>query len=216
MQALELNLASRPFRNNVLLWAVHLLSLTLLAGASVWMARAYTTHAQLVRDLRGTATSAEQKSGELAARERRAHEAIERRDLKTLQTVVDKANEVIHWKAFSWTRLFNRLEDVLPYGVRTTSVRPIFHGEGLQDRLRNTGRRGTSRVVAVDGVAVRLDALLELERNLLADTYFGGVEPERYTVGKNGEITFQLKFDYFPEGRADAAGQAEAGEADTA
>src|SRR5262245_16021363 len=115
MQRLELNLASQPFRNNTLLWLFHGGSLLLLLTASAWAGTAWYHNHRVIRELRGTATNVEEQSAQLQAREQVAREGIAGHDLKQLQTRVDKANEIIHWKAFSWTRLFNRLEDVQPY-----------------------------------------------------------------------------------------------------
>jgi hypothetical protein len=54
----------------------------------------------------------------------------------------DKANEVIGWKSFSWTRLFNLLEEVLPHEVQMVSIRPVFRpeapGKAVANRERTT------------------------------------------------------------------------------
>jgi hypothetical protein len=44
MQALELNLASRPFKNNTLPWVGLSLALALLVGVTVWNVRSYQRH----------------------------------------------------------------------------------------------------------------------------------------------------------------------------
>ncbi|NIW73917.1 MAG: hypothetical protein GWN08_01425, partial [Gemmatimonadetes bacterium] len=72
-----------------------------------------------------------------------------------------KANDVIEWKAFSWTRLFNRMEATLPWNVYLSAVRPIFRGR----QARETTDEGTRAVwVAVEGYAKSLQALLDFER----------------------------------------------------
>ena len=53
---------------------------------------------------------------------------MDRRELALEKLTVQslKANEVIEWKAFSWTRLFNLMEQIQPWDIRMTSIRPIF------------------------------------------------------------------------------------------
>jgi len=86
-------------------------------------------------------------------------------NLGDLSTQAAKANAVIDAKAFSWTRLFNQLEGVMPYDVRMVSVRPQF-AFGRRGRRQSEGVPEGAVPVAVEGVARNMRALWDFERNL--------------------------------------------------
>ncbi|ANM28658.1 hypothetical protein ABI59_02065 [Acidobacteria bacterium Mor1] len=203
MQSLDLNLASRPFRNNTLLWACYGLAVVLLVAFSVWNYQTYSTASTDYDNLKASVANVEQRMKLLEDRDRKAQQDIRSFNLRTLQTQTDKANDVISWRAFSWTRLFNILEWVQPYDVRMTSVRPVFLAS---ERTRAT-RRDESPIpdgavpVRVRGIAKDREAFLELQRELLVDPRFDKVEPERVnTDPATNELTFELGFLYFPSG----------------
>jgi hypothetical protein len=208
MQPLDLNLASRPFRNNVLLWGGYSLAAALLVGSTIWNVHAYVDYGSRLEDLRKSVTSIERRTADLDLRSGRAEAGIKKFDLKSLGIQTSTANEVILRKALSWTRLFNLLEKVQPYGVRMTSIRPVY----LSESERRSGRALEASLegavpVSVEGSAQNLDEFLEFERALLGDRHFDRVEPERSTFAKNGsELLFELRFLYYPEGRAGEAG----------
>jgi hypothetical protein len=133
---------------------------------------------------------------ELETRAKRARDGIRRFDIDSLEIKTAKANEVIAWKAFSWTRLFNTLERVLPYQVRMNSVRPIFNptGDGQDPGEAETG----AMPVSIEGTARSFADLAELQRALYADEQVGRVEPERLDKTDSGEFVFQLRFTYVP------------------
>ncbi len=203
MQSLDLNLASRPFRNNTLLWAGYGLAVVLLLAFSVWNYRTYSTASTNYDDLKASVANVEQRMKLLEDRDRKAQQDIRSFNLRTLKTQTDKANDVISWRAFSWTRLFNILEWVQPYDVRMTSVRPVFLAS---ERTRAT-RRDESPIpegavpVRVRGIAKDREAFLEFQRELLVDPRFDKVEPQRVnTDPATEELTFELAFLYFPAG----------------
>ena len=192
MRALDLNLASRPFKNNTLLWGVYGLAVLLLVVFTTWNVRTYRRHAGWLKDLRVQNSVWDLEQRDLEQRGRLAVSAVGRYDLKALFLQSNKANDVIRWKGFSWTRLFNRLEAVQPWEVRMISVIPLFHGQrGRSARLPTAETERSS--VAVEGVAKDLRAFLELERALLLDPHFDRVEPERFDTTQNtGETAFQI------------------------
>ena len=199
MQVFDLTLAAHPFRNNVVPWVGQSLAFVLLAGFTWWNVATWLEHRAKLRDLRGEVTSFESQQRELESRDNRALQGIRRFDLGALALQADKANEVIEWKAFSWTRLFNLLERVMPGGVRMSSVRPLFSSEASGSRDMAFGDATRQVLVAVEGTARTFDDLTDLEADLQSDPHFGRVEPERITRGPGGEIVFQLRFHYFPE-----------------
>ncbi len=204
LRPLELNLASRPFRNNTLLWLAHGVLAAAVVGSTAWNTVTFLETGQDLDDLRSNVGSVQNRLGQVEVQDRKIQSEIAKFDLKYLTTQTVRANQVIARKRLSWTRLFNLLESVQPYEVRMVSIRPVF-GAGL-------GRPGSSVFAAaargedvvpvnVEGSARDLKAFLEFERALIGDPHFDRVEPERTSFAKNGEVLFGLAFLYFPAGR---------------
>jgi Tfp pilus assembly protein PilN len=199
VQPLDLNLASRPFKNNTLLWLGFVLAVVLLGGMTVRNFRLWNTHRLLLADLQSEVAGLHGELESLARREQAALRDIGKHDLELLQVKAEKANEVIQWKTFSWTRLFNRLQEVQPPDVQMTSIHPIFRPESQAADAPIEESSGVP--VSVEGLAKNLEAFLELERALFRDPHFSRVEPEGTDVDKNsGETVFSLRFVYDPEG----------------
>jgi hypothetical protein len=196
MQRLDLNLASNPFRNNTLLWVGYGTATLLLVVFSVWNVNTFVDYRSRLLALRDTVGTFQTQRLELETRGKRALNGIRRFDVESLELRTDKANEVIEWKAFSWTRLFNVLERVLPNQVRMNSVRPIFSPTA---RGQDQGEiQAGAMPVAIEGTARSFDDLAELQRAFHADAQIGRVEPRRLDKTDKGEFAFQLRFMYVP------------------
>jgi len=188
MNRLALNLARRPFVNNM----PPLVLLLLLGGggiafSTVNVSRFVASRSQIAA-LASRRTELEQR--------RRANEVEERdlaRDFAVARSEVaasrgELANMIIQERVFSWTRLLNQLEEVVPIGIRVTSLRPR-HEDGLRIRL--------------DGVAKDESSFWDLQERLLADPAFGSVFPDvvqplNTRAGLSGERVISLEFEYFP------------------
>ena len=212
MQPLDLNLASNPFRNNTLLWLGYGSATLLLATFSVWNVMTFFDYGARLRELRDTVGTFESQRLDLETRGKRALDGIRRFDVSSLELQAAKANEVIEWKAFSWTRLFNTLEEVQPNHVRMSSVRPIFSvAQGAADEAESGG---AGMPVALEGVARSYDDFTALEHAMQEDPNFGRVEPDRLTRTESGEIVFQMHVWYlFPEEAAAREAQSAEGAA---
>jgi hypothetical protein len=215
MRALDLNLASRPFKNNTLLWIAYLVAFILLGLFTTWNIVAWREHIEKLTDLQDTVQSIEGRIADLDLREERAKAGIRSFDLAALEIQAAKANEVIEWKAFSWTRLFNEMERVQPYNVRMTSIRPLFRGGEKRSVLKALeGDARQSMAIAVEGTAKTFSAFWEMQNALLSDDHFGQVDPERLNKTETREILFQLSFLYYPEGNGQAEADAAPAESD--
>jgi hypothetical protein len=136
---------------------------------------------------------------QLERRDRAARDGTRGFDVRSLTVQAAKANEVIRWKSFSWTRLFNELEALQPHDVRMTSVRPLFLADQRVPPGRAANVDSSAVPVAVEGAAKTLDDFLDLERELLRDPSFSRIEPERSARAEStGETLFQLRFVYDP------------------
>ena len=199
MRSLELNLASRPFKNNTLLWAGVSLATLLLLWLSVANVRSQRRHVGLLAELEDQVGTIDARYEDLSRRADVARREIGGYDLELLEIKAAKANEVIQWKVFSWTRLFNQLEQVQPWDVQMASIHPTFRP---QARGRSSREVGTSIgvPVSVEGSAKNLKAFLDLERALIQSPFFSRVEPDRTVRDEQTrETVFGLRFIYSPD-----------------
>jgi hypothetical protein len=202
MRPLELNLASRPFRNNVPIWTGLGFLLAGVVVFSAWNVHTAIDAAQKLSALQADLGSVERRLADLDRREENAVKGARVFDPKTMQIQADKANDIILRRGLSWTRLFNTLEKVVPYEVRMSAVRPVYGTTQVgSGGSRDAVFEGTVPV-DIDGSAQSFESFLELERGLIVDPHFANVEPVRSeTLPGSSEVTFQLRFLYDPDGR---------------
>jgi Tfp pilus assembly protein PilN len=202
MRPLELNVASRPFRNNTPIWTAQGILLAGVIGFSAWNAHTAVTATRKLNALQADLGSVERQLADLDRREDEAVKGIRVFDPKTLQFQADKANDIILRRGLSWTQLFNTLEKVVPYEVRMTAVRPIYGTRQAASGGSKDGLFEGTVPVDVEGKAQSFEAFLEFERALIVDPHFAGVEPIRNEQPQgSSEVTFQLRFLYDPDGR---------------
>ncbi len=190
MKALPLNLASRPFRNNVLVG-----TFLTVAGLSLVLGTAYNLYVYLsygasYATLQHAQAEDRARIVELQKQERALADEIKKRDFRTVYNRGKLASELIRKSAFSWTQLFNTLETVVPPNVVLAAIRPNITSEGIQLR--------------VEGVAKDHGALLTLEEKLQQHDAFKRVAPisERRLNPNLPDITFLVSCDYIPPQQA--------------
>jgi hypothetical protein len=201
MQPLDLNLSSRPFRNNTLLWVGHVTAALLLLAFTVWSVTTYRENARRLDQLNTELGTTENEFRQLELRDKRAREAVAKVDIDTLDVQTAKANQVIDWQAFSWTRLFNRMAEVQPNDVKMIAIRPIFRtnrrsGEGGPDPTASVAK---GVPVVVEGVGKNDEAFYKMQDALLGNLHFNRVDPERLVRTTSGEYLFKLRFFYEPD-----------------
>lgn len=197
MKPIEINLASRPYRNDlplgVLLGVVVALSFGLTAKNVYTYITADSRLEALDRELADHQRSMERIQTEA----QRLKQELDAVDLDILQPQADFANAVLQERNFSWTLFFNALEDVLPWHTKLTSIRPHF----------DSGRV----VIEVNATSQNYDGFLEFQRVLQASSHFDQVVPTGFETGKGSDrrVYFTLEFSYDPRTMqsAPAAGQ---------
>ena len=149
---INLNLAKAPFRNRSLFWlavtAGYLVAFTALA---LVLARAGEVGAS-TEELR---IKAGEQREEIAALESRIEEIRTERSAAVFtpadRQALDDARALINEKSFSWTKLFNDLQQHVPGGARLTSIAvEDISGDGagkvvemtIQGRGRSFGQMG--------------------------------------------------------------------------
>ena len=132
------NLATRPLRNERLPAVLMTLALVGLLALSV-------KHAFVLRGLLPSRTAAVE--GEVRGLDRELREL--RAEALSLPRPTPEARKLSEWqalrglvdrRAFSWTRLLSRLEDVLPPGVKLASVAPTMKDGRITVEIGAVGR----------------------------------------------------------------------------
>jgi Tfp pilus assembly protein PilN len=191
MRPLEINLATRPFRNNTLYWVGFGsagLALAVLSVVNVWM---FFGYGNTMRQHREDLSTKQSKQAELARDEQRLSLKLTKLDFKGLAQQSEFANDAIRKRTFSWTRLFNRLEEVVPPSVMMMAIRPEIQSDGIS--------------IVAEGAAKDQEGLLKFEENLIGNRHFSRIYPGSERREQKGQdLRFSLKFDYVPEGRSEA------------
>jgi Tfp pilus assembly protein PilN len=114
----KLNLASQPFRNRALPWAITAVVTIASLLALVFIVRASITANADANQVERDVNALRLRAKELQARAEEIKEALTPEQLQTLQA----AHTLVDRKRFSWSRLFADLEAALPSNVRVTRI----------------------------------------------------------------------------------------------
>ena len=180
----SLNLASRPFRNDrfpaVLMWgAIGILGVvTIVHGFAVagLLSEQATT---LDREVKSLDAEAAQLRKERASLQAPVPDPVTAKQWAVVANLVDR-------RAFSWSDLLSRLEEVLPQGVRLVSIAPVIRkGEVVLD-FAAIGR--------TEGDAWDFVKALQSRKDFV-DVFATGFE----TTDQGAEVRIGLK--YVPQGR---------------
>ena len=118
----RVNLASRPFTNRALPWAVTTVLVIVSVVALIFVVRATSEangQAESLRaDISGKNQQERQQERLLETQAEEVKNALTPEQLQTLKA----AHELVDRKRFSWSRLFADLEAALPEGVRVTRI----------------------------------------------------------------------------------------------
>ncbi len=193
MKLLEINLATRPFRNNTLYWTGFGSAGAILAALTVVNVWLFLHAGSSVQQSGEEMQIKQAKRDSLMRDEQRLSVKLTKLDFKGLAREAEFANDAIRRRIFSWTELFNRLEEVVPATVMMAAIRPEIQAEGIS--------------VVAEGLAKDQEGLLDFEENLIRSPYFSRIYPgSERREQRGGDLLFSLKFDYVPGGRADAPG----------
>ena len=186
MKPLPLNLASRPFRNNLLVGTLLTAAGIALVGGTAYNLYVYLSYGAAYATLQRAQTDDRARITTLQKQERDLAAQIKARDFKSTYGRGKLASELISKSAFSWTQLFNTLETVIPPDVVLAAIRPNISSDGI--------------VLRLEGVAKSHGALLTFEEKLLDHSSFKRVKPigERRLNPNLPDITFLLSTDYIP------------------
>jgi Tfp pilus assembly protein PilN len=196
----NVNLASRPFHNNIVYWLAFGGCSVLLAVFTTYNFHQYRSVGADIEKWDGVRRQQQEEFAQLSNDVVAMTQTVTKLDLKALNARSAFANTIILSRLFSWSDLFNRLEKVQPENVRLRSIRPVITKEGTE--------------VSVDAMAKDYDNVLKFEASLLDSDYFSFVYPLQESAKEaqgGGEIRFNLAFGYVPEGRKKGGARAQAG-----
>jgi type IV pilus assembly protein PilN len=173
---IAINLASKPYEDARQFWmrwgtalaAVAVLTLALLAGTVVGWLNARRDRAKIA-DLRTRITQRDQTR-------KQAEDFLNRPENRATRDESQLINELIEHKAFSWTRVLEDLEKVMPPRVHLVSIRP---------ELDEDNQLALKMVVVGDS----RERGIELERRMEDSRHFARtrISDERYQQSTNGE-----------------------------
>ncbi len=184
----SINLARRPFRNNTVYYAVFGTCFAVLLTASVYNVYDFTSRGEDLARLE--ADLAERTKVYMALRDdvEKMKKDISGLNLKTLDSKSSFANGLILSRLFSWSTLFDRMEDLIPPDVKIRSIRPSISATGIE--------------IQIDGLSKTAEAMYDFESNLTSSDFFMRVYPvSENTRESKTEINFDLTMDYIPAGK---------------
>jgi Tfp pilus assembly protein PilN len=161
------NLSTRPFYNEraVHFWlgllAVVVAIVTLVNMSSVFY------YSRSDSEYETAASRDEARAADLRAAAAKLRASVNTAEIQAASAQAEQANALIDRRTFSWTELFNRLQDTLPGDVRITSIRPRTD-EGRIILDINVVARGVDDVdrfmTSLEGTGAFLNPLSRTER----------------------------------------------------
>jgi type IV pilus assembly protein PilN len=186
---LDINLASQPYQDAREFWlrwgtalaAACILSLALLVSTVTGWSNA--------RRDRTTIAELRQKIAQRDQLRAQAEEFLNRPENRTTRDESQIINSLIERKAFSWTRLLEDMEKVMPPGVHLVSIQP---------KLDDENQLAVKMIVAGGS----RDRAIELAHRMEESRHFTqtSIEKEAYSQSQNGDsVQFDIAAIYVPE-----------------
>lgn len=185
MRPLHLNLASKPYRDYRPVYAVVVVASLVIAFL---MLNNIDTYYRYVRETRTTRGEIARVEGQIEQERRRAEQtAAQMRgiDLVKLSRQTKFVNMQLAERAFSWSELLERLEEVVPSDVRILSIAPNFNENGMV-------------TLALTGEAKAADGMTVLLTRLQRSPWFANPFPGSENVDPAGGYRFSMTVDYKP------------------
>ena len=181
---LRTNLSTRPFYNER---AVHLL--LFLAALIVVVVTAFNAIRIVSLSRQNTELSSlvrrdHDEAERLGAEAQRIRAGIDQKELESTAQAAALANSLIDQRTFSWTELFNHLEETLPADVMLSAIRPNFRDQAI--------------VIQMTVLARRTEDVEEFMEKLEETGAFGNVLPTTQDTTEEGLHRLLLEASYTP------------------
>jgi Tfp pilus assembly protein PilN len=126
LKPLHLNLASQPYRDYRPVYAVVVVMSLLIAVLMLNNVDTYYRYKTETKTTRATIARLESQAEQEKARAQTADNQLKSFNLAALGNETHFINARLAERAFSWSELLDRLEDVLPKDVRINNISPSF------------------------------------------------------------------------------------------
>jgi len=179
----KVNLSSTPLANHTIF---------VLATVFIFVLSAFLTVTNIyeTRDILAKKKEAYSKMQNLSAEMKVNKQKINRYEsninaIKTKKFIekCEYINTIVNKRIFSWTKLFNEFEKILPWSVRMTQVNPDI-------------QKGVTKI-KLEVAAQNLESFLDLLKNLEKSKVFRNVNVS-HEGSKENEMQFSLAMEYKP------------------
>jgi Tfp pilus assembly protein PilN len=183
---LRTNLSTRPFYNERGVHLLLLLVALIVGGATLVNVFKLLQFSRQNTELSTNVNRDRAEADRLTRDAARIRRGINQEELQLVVNAAREANVLIDQRTFSWTALFNRIEETLPPDVMLTSLQPIVDETGTRISMTVLSRR-----------TVDVDEFME---KLEATGAFENVLQRQDEDIEGGMIRAIIDTDYVPEG----------------
>ncbi len=185
MKPLHLNLASQPYRDYRAVYAVVVVMSLLIAVLMLNNVDTYYRYKTETKTTRNTIENLQMQADQEKARATAADTQLRSFNLTALSNETHFINGRLAERAFSWSELLDRLEDVLPRDVRINNIAPSFQ---------------TSDYVHLEMSfdAKAPDGMLTMITNLQKNKQFVNPFPHNESQNDKGSFSFTIGVDFKP------------------
>jgi hypothetical protein len=188
VKPIHLNLAARPYRDYRPVYAAVVALSLLTAFLMLNNVETYYRYVSETKATRAEIAEVEEQARLEAQREESARTRLKNLDLARLDDQTRFINAKLAERAFSWSRLLDKLESILADDVRVLSVSPGFSEEG-------------SILLELQFEAKSADGMITTINRMNLDPQFADAFPNTETQDEEdgGKYTFGLTAKYRPE-----------------
>jgi Tfp pilus assembly protein PilN len=183
LKPLHLNLASQPYRDYRPVYAVVVVMSLLIALLMLNNVDTYYRYKTETKATRATIGSLEAQAEQEKARATAADAQLHTFDLTALGNETHFINSRLSERAFSWSELLDRLEDILPQNVKINTIAPSFQPNFVH--------------LEMSCEAKTPEGMLNTITNLQKNRQFANPFPHSETSNEKG-FTFTIGVDFKP------------------
>ena len=140
MIKININLSSRPFVNNRKFFLITASLLTLLSCVSYWNIYRYKSVHSNRGQVKRLLTQSQVQIEKLEKDQQEIMACLQKPETGEFLDLVDYINRLIQQRTFSWTRLLNDLETLIPSNLQIISIRPQITGNEIGIEIIASGR----------------------------------------------------------------------------
>ncbi len=186
MRPIHLNLASRPYRDYRPVYLVAGIAGLITAILMVYNMQTAWRYLVETKQTRAQIATIEEDTANEKATAKALDAQLAKIDVRTLDSQARYINLQIRERAFSWSALMERLENVLPGDVRLLELNPTVEETGEVSLILSCATRKP------DGMIVLID-------RLFADPKFRNAFPSSIRTEQDGTKSFSVQVTYLPD-----------------